>query len=169
MGTSAIPVRASMQVNSLRFFCNLPAEVYNSGCGSWAFESHSPPKTLPATLKGGIHVYTKMLCHTLTLALTMFAATMFLSATGAAQTEKVLYSFQNNGTDGGLPYSALIFDKLGNLYGTASAGGRHSAGTVFELVPSATGWHEKVIYNFAGDPDGRFRVAGLIMDKAGNL
>lgn len=115
-------------------------------------------------------MYTKTLCHTLTLALTVFAATMFLSAAGAAQTEKVLYSFQNNSTDGGLPYSALVFDKLGNLYGTTSTGGSYSGGTVFELSPSATGWIEKVIYNFgARKGDGNSPIAGLIIDRAGNL
>jgi uncharacterized repeat protein (TIGR03803 family) len=111
-----------------------------------------------------------MHCRTLTLALTIFAATMFLSAVGAAQTEKVLYSFQNNSTDGGLPYSALVIDKLGNLYGTTSAGGSNGGGTAFELSPSPTGWTEKVIYNFASRKgDGSYPVGGLIFDRAGNL
>jgi uncharacterized repeat protein (TIGR03803 family) len=92
------------------------------------------------------------------------------ATSAAAQTEKVLHSFLNNSTDGGSPYSALIFDKLGNLYGTASIGGSHGGGIVFELVPSARGWTETVIYNFnASSSDGNSPIAGLIMDKAGNL
>jgi uncharacterized repeat protein (TIGR03803 family) len=34
--------------------------------------------------------------------------------------------------DGQAPYSGLIMDKSGNLYGTTDAGGKYSAGTVFE-------------------------------------
>jgi uncharacterized repeat protein (TIGR03803 family) len=37
--------------------------------------------------------------------------------------EKVLYSFQGNSTDGRNPYSGLIFDMAGNLYGTTQRGG----------------------------------------------
>ena len=45
----------------------------------------------------------------------------------------LLYDF-TDGTDGGQPYDGLIFDRNGNLYGTASirAGG---GGTVFEITP----------------------------------
>jgi uncharacterized repeat protein (TIGR03803 family) len=50
-------------------------------------------------------------------------------------TEQVLHSFNNNGTDGFLPYAGLIFDAVGNLYGTTSAGGTYGYGTVFELTP----------------------------------
>ncbi len=50
-------------------------------------------------------------------------------------TEKVLHSFNQNGTDGFYPYSNLIFDAAGNLYGTTYAGGIHNYGTVFEITP----------------------------------
>jgi uncharacterized repeat protein (TIGR03803 family) len=46
-----------------------------------------------------------------------------------------LYSFcsQNNCTDGQTPYAGLVQDTNGNLYGTTSAGGANSVGTVFSL------------------------------------
>ncbi len=112
------------------------------------------------------------LSRPLTLTLAMFALILFLAASAAAQTEKVLYSFKNNGKDGNYPYSALIFDPaLGYLYGTTSAGGSHAGGSVFELVPQAGGgWGEKVIYNFnATATDGGTPIAGLILDGSGNL
>jgi uncharacterized repeat protein (TIGR03803 family) len=47
----------------------------------------------------------------------------------------VLYSFNENGTDGEDPYAGLIFDAAGNLYGTTSEGGAYGGGTVFEFTP----------------------------------
>ncbi len=89
-------------------------------------------------------------------------------------TETVLHTF-SGGRDGGQPFSALIFDAAGNLYGTAS----NSAGTacfdsgcglVFELSPTGTGtWKEKVLHTFTGGGDGASPLAGVTMDAAGNL
>ena len=50
-------------------------------------------------------------------------------------TEKVLYHFVDNGKSGYQPYSALIFDGVGNLYCTTYGGGSHGGGTVSELTP----------------------------------
>lgn len=79
--------------------------------------------------------------------------------------ETVLYSFQG-GSDGALPYSNLILDRKGNLYGTTSEGGQNDAGTVFKIDPSG---NETVIYRFTGGADGGWPMAGLVMDRAGNL
>jgi uncharacterized repeat protein (TIGR03803 family) len=84
----------------------------------------------------------------------------------AADVEKVLYSF--TGTDGSIPYPALIFDAKGNLYGTTIVGGTSGAGTVFELVSSKGKWTEKVLYSFNGQ-DGAEPFASLIFDAKGNL
>ena len=95
---------------------------------------------------------------------------------GGGWTEKVLHSFLNNGTDGTHPaFGTLIFDALGNLYGTTEEGGTHSScyggcGTVFELTPTAGGgWTEKVLHNFGNGADGAYPFASLIFDATGNL
>jgi uncharacterized repeat protein (TIGR03803 family) len=85
--------------------------------------------------------------------------------------EKLLYSFcsQTSCTDGEEPAAGLVMDKSGNLYGTTAAGGARESGTVFELSPNGK---ETVLYNFceaAGCDDGEQPVAGLAMDKSGNL
>jgi uncharacterized repeat protein (TIGR03803 family) len=80
------------------------------------------------------------------------------------------------------PYSNLVFNAAGNLYGTTSLGGsidnqydcfmygntHVGCGTVFELRPNKNGtWSEEAIHNF-GD-DGSMPYAGLVLDSAGNL
>lgn len=91
-------------------------------------------------------------------------------------TETVLYDF-TGGSDGAWPLDTLIFDRAGNLYGTAEAGGQgdctntgQGCGVVFELVRGQSGWTEKVLFSFVpGQVKGVFPVGGLIFDKAGNL
>jgi uncharacterized repeat protein (TIGR03803 family) len=77
----------------------------------------------------------------------------------------VLYSF-TGGTDGNGPYSGLVFDAAGNLYGTTRNGGAANAGVVYKL--DRTG-HETVLYSFTGGQDGADPYAGVILDSAGNL
>ncbi len=89
-------------------------------------------------------------------------------AAGGGWTEKGLHAFTGS-TDGANPLSALIFDKAGNLYGTAFADGAHGDGVVYWLVPSASGgWTEQVLHAFQGT-DGAIPEAGLVLDAAGNL
>jgi uncharacterized repeat protein (TIGR03803 family) len=87
--------------------------------------------------------------------------------------ETVLYSFGSQSDDGVNPYGALIMDTTGNLYGTASGGGAHAYGEVFELSPPSGGgsvWAETALYGFGRYPtDGAYPFAGLIMDKDGDL
>jgi uncharacterized repeat protein (TIGR03803 family) len=89
-----------------------------------------------------------------------------LSPTENGWQETVLYSF--SGRDGSLPSAALVFDKSGNLYGTAQSGGAYDYGVAYELSPSATGaWTEKVLHSFG--KDGWYPASNLIFDDAGNL
>jgi uncharacterized repeat protein (TIGR03803 family) len=91
------------------------------------------------------------------------------SVGGGNWTETVLHNFAS-GSDGSGPGSEqLVLDAAGNLYGTTSYGGSHTAGTVFELSPSLGGWTETVIHSFGGVNDGEFPYAGVILDSAGNL
>jgi uncharacterized repeat protein (TIGR03803 family) len=100
-----------------------------------------------------------------------YSGTVFELSPGAngQWTETVLYRFAG-GTDGTAPFGGLIFDTAGNLYGTTYQGGTYAAGTVFELSPQpGGGWTEKVLYSFGNGTDGYNPVAGLTMDRLGNL
>jgi len=85
--------------------------------------------------------------------------------------ERVLHSF--NGRAGGAdPEASLAADAEGNLYGTASMGGKYGAGMVFELVrPKLEDgvWIEEVLHSFGKGQDGANPVAAVSFDKKGNL
>jgi len=88
---------------------------------------------------------------------------------GGNWTEKVLHSFNPNGTDGANPLAGLTFDAAGSLYGTTYTGGTFASGTIFELTPEGGGWTEKVLHSFGNGTDGAAPHAALILDGAGNL
>jgi uncharacterized repeat protein (TIGR03803 family) len=83
------------------------------------------------------------------------------------------------GDDGAFPYSDLVFDPSGNIYGTTSGDGDSSCmvirgvsgcGTVFKLTRNADGtWTNHTLYEFQGGSDGGRPVAGVVLDQTGNL
>ena len=92
-----------------------------------------------------------------------------MTPSGSGWIEKVIYSFQGN-TDGRFPYSGLIIDQSGNLYGTTTDAGSGYGGTVFELSPSGGGWTYSVLYSLTGSlGDSCGPAWALVMDAAGNL
>jgi uncharacterized repeat protein (TIGR03803 family) len=80
-----------------------------------------------------------------------------------------LFSF--NGADGNYPSGGLIFDSVGNLYGTTASGGNTCfCGNVFELQKGTNNtWTESVLYTFTGYSDGVNPESALAMDSSGNL
>jgi uncharacterized repeat protein (TIGR03803 family) len=100
---------------------------------------------------------------------------------GGGWTESVLYDF-GSGDKGHVhgchPYSNLVFDAAGKLYGTTNSGGGgitegscdHGCGVVFQLSAQGGGWTESVLHSFRGrNNDGENPFAGLVMDSAGSL
>jgi uncharacterized repeat protein (TIGR03803 family) len=88
--------------------------------------------------------------------------------------ETVLYEFTGNG-NGSYPSGGLVFDKLGNIYGTTQLGGSNACqqgcGVVFELSANGRSWTETIIHSFGNTSgDGNAPVfAGVIFDGQGNL
>jgi uncharacterized repeat protein (TIGR03803 family) len=91
-----------------------------------------------------------------------------LTPSNGGWTVSTLYSF-TGGNDGANPFSGLVFDSAGNLYGTTYAGGSNGFGTVFRLAPSGSEWTLSVLYTFQGGNDGGSPLGGLIFDASGNL
>ncbi len=90
------------------------------------------------------------------------------TAAGYASAPTTLTSFNNAG--GGNPWSTLISDANGDLFGTTGYGGANGNGTVFEIARTAAGYAATpaVLATFNGangsDPQG-----GLIADGNGDL
>lgn len=87
-----------------------------------------------------------------------------------AWTETVLFNFHGNRT-GSVPYSGVIVDGAGNLYGTASSelGG---LGLVYKLTPpqgADPNWSETVLHRFKGGMSGDGLTGGLTFDGTGGL
>jgi uncharacterized repeat protein (TIGR03803 family) len=82
-------------------------------------------------------------------------------------TEHILYSF--SGADGQYPYSGVVLDSAGNLFGTTSQGGSSGSGTVYSLIQSSSGSYlEKVLVNF-DQTNGGFPTDSLIRDSTHRL
>jgi uncharacterized repeat protein (TIGR03803 family) len=93
---------------------------------------------------------------------------------GGGWAEAVLFSF--SGADGADPFYGVAIDAAGNLYGTTNGGGIKSShsycqdgcGTVFELMPSANGWTEQLLYRPTGAGGARPN-SNISADASGNL
>ncbi len=82
--------------------------------------------------------------------------------------ETVLYNF-GGGHDGAIPYSGLVGDGSGALYGTTRAGGANGWGIAFRLTPSKGAYAETVLHDFGSGNDGETPVASVVADALDNL
>lgn len=90
-------------------------------------------------------------------------------ALGGGWTESVLYEFGTKTKDGATPYSGVVFDAAGNLYGTTLMGGAHNKGTIYRLAPvNGGGWTETIVHSFGSGTDGAYPVATPVF-SAGSL
>lgn len=89
-----------------------------------------------------------------------------LSPTSGSWVEKVIFNFHSDDRGvGGYPFSGLIFDGSGNLYGATGTGLSGLYGAVFELTPNGSGgWMEKVLHAFNGTG-----ATSLMFGTGGNL
>ena len=86
-------------------------------------------------------------------------------------TQNILYEFSwlNPPTDGTQPNGGMVFDSVGNIYGTTVGGGLNGAGTVFELSNSQGSWFETVLYDFPGEFAVSSPNGNVVIDQAGNI
>jgi uncharacterized repeat protein (TIGR03803 family) len=82
-----------------------------------------------------------------------------------AQTFSVIHYF-TGGADGGSPLNGLFLSSTGEMYGTASSGGKYGSGVVFKVNTSGK---ESVLYAFTGGADGASPESFLIEDQSGNF
>jgi len=71
--------------------------------------------------------------------------------------------------DGSFPIGNFVMDSSGSLYGVTSYGGDDFEGTLFRMMPPASGqglWTEEILYNFTG-ADTSSNPSGLTIDSNG--
>jgi uncharacterized repeat protein (TIGR03803 family) len=83
---------------------------------------------------------------------------------------QTVYSF-NGLYDGLQPSGNLALDNAGNVYGATYEGGANDWGSLFQLVPSANGWTENLLYSLpvSGRRVGSDPLGGVIIDATGNI
>jgi uncharacterized repeat protein (TIGR03803 family) len=83
-----------------------------------------------------------------------------------AQTYSILYSFTGN-ADGSGPYSPLLRNSTGDIFGATADGGEWGAGALFKLSSSGK---ETVLANFSNSPvSGGTPTGNIARDSAGNF
>lgn len=80
----------------------------------------------------------------------------------------VLYRF-TGGADGSDPWTGVVLDGAGNIYGTTYAGGSSQLGVAYELSRSGSTWTESTIHTFVGAGDGANPISAPILDGSGNV
>jgi uncharacterized repeat protein (TIGR03803 family) len=94
-----------------------------------------------------------------------------LTRSGESWTESVLYSFSSSGNAGFEPFSGVVLDSAGNVYGTTFLGGPGGSdgGAAYQLTQSGSSWTLAVLHDFGGSNDGGNPFGGMIIDRQGNL
>jgi uncharacterized repeat protein (TIGR03803 family) len=98
----------------------------------------------------------------------VFGLTLLTTHPLQAQTFSVLHYF-TGGADGANPLAGVTVGPSGVLYGTASAGGAHNAGTVFKLTLRGSSWVFSPLNEFTGGSDGGAPYGGVVIGPNGAL
>jgi uncharacterized repeat protein (TIGR03803 family) len=114
-----------------------------------------------------------------TTLLVLFCATA-IGVSAQQLEETLIFNFAGLASrSGDGPFSNLVFDQQGNLYGTTYRGGTGNCidhnknivgcGTVFELTQVSGVWTVTRQYNFRGGQDGQKPYGPVTLDTAGNV
>ncbi|MBV8594456.1 MAG: hypothetical protein JOZ27_09175 [Caulobacteraceae bacterium] len=80
----------------------------------------------------------------------------------------VLHTFAG-GNDGTTPYSGLVTDAKGRLYGATATGGPANLGTIYELEHSSHGWRYEVVYAFGPTSYAHYPTGTLVAGDGNTL
>jgi uncharacterized repeat protein (TIGR03803 family) len=99
--------------------------------------------------------------------------TVFLLVPNAGSwTEQVLTRFETQGSYGGAPETPVVFDRLGNVYGTFVCAfdcfGGHGGG-VFELLHSDGLWRDRTLASYWSQGQDQCDPCGVAFDSVGRL
>jgi uncharacterized repeat protein (TIGR03803 family) len=143
----------AQSLETIHRFTNVPDGAYSTA----GLIADAKGDLYGTTSKGGQHNYGAV-----------FKLTPNGPTAPTAWTECVIHSFAG-GSDGAHPYTGLVADAKGALYGTTYGGG-WGYGVAFKLTPPppnasvCAAWTKTVIHSFPYFEDGGYPYAGLIFD-----
>ena len=91
-----------------------------------------------------------------------------LTPSGSAYALTVIHAF-GTGPEGAQPLGGVVLGKKGAIFGTTASGGTSGSGTVYELVPSASGYTATSLYNFPNPAYTGFGAGNLAIDDKGTI
>jgi uncharacterized repeat protein (TIGR03803 family) len=100
-----------------------------------------------------------------------------LTPAGPGYAVSTLHRFRDKALDGTAP-GPLVVDAAGTMFGTTASGGSGpcksgkkvtGCGTIFALVATPDGYHERVLYSFPGGSAGAYPTSLLIRESGGAL
>jgi uncharacterized repeat protein (TIGR03803 family) len=104
------------------------------------------------------------------LAAAIFALTLFCSTAWAQGTYQVIFNFGEYPSQAYQPWSGVVLDAHGNIYGNTEWGGNQGNGTVYQLLRNNDGgWIYATLHSFGYYDPGSAPVTTLVRDQAGHL
>ena len=105
-------------------------------------------------------VYARRITIFLSALIGVFFLLALLSEPAQSQTYKVIHNFTYFG--GATPYAGPVFDRFGNLWGTANTGGSYGSGGVYKLSRRGSSWKYSLEYSLKGQSDGAGPAFGTL-------
>lgn len=98
------------------------------------------------------------------------AGTVFELTKASGFTQQIiLHNFGVTPNDGSSPGASVVFDSVGDLFGTTPEGGAYNAGTVFKLTKSSGYTEETILYSFGATPTDGATPNELTFNSDGDL
>lgn len=104
------------------------------------------------------------------IAATILTLALSCSTAWAQATYRVIFNFEQHPSDGYQPWSGVVLDARGNIFGNTEQGGRYGSGTVYQLFRNADGgWNYVILHSFDYYDPGNSPVTPMVRDQVGRL
>jgi uncharacterized repeat protein (TIGR03803 family) len=105
-----------------------------------------------------------------TAALTLIVSTLWPATMRAQGNYRVIFNFGEHPADGYQPWSGVLLDSRGNIYGNTEQGGQRGFGTVYQLIrDDGDHLHYSSLHSFDYYDPGNAPVTGMVRDNNNRL
>ncbi len=105
----------------------------------------------------------------LTLAAAVMMLTVFVAPVSAQGNYQIIFNFGQRSNYGYQPWSGVLLDQTGNLYGNTEQGGQYGFGTVYELLHAGNNWNYITLHSFQYQDPGSNPVTTMVIDPMDHL